>query len=391
MPSASVPIDEPHRLASLRACAILDSAPERAFDGLVMLAARLTKAPIALLSLVDHSRQWFKARVGLETQETPREQSFCAHAILEPTPLIVEDAAHDARFADNPLVTGPPGIRFYAGFPLELADGVRLGTLCVIETHPRTLTDEEARALAALAEQASAQLELRRALRELREQREQERHQADRTLEARAQESFRIGQVLQKGLAVQLGEIASSVESLIPEISTDQAKLRDALHRVSERVANTALECQTLATRIRDFALLRSGWLATARADIEELLQQHRVRITLEEGVDPDQLLSYAAAYRLSECVHAALSAVIGMCGAKHLSLALTKQGSMLFVTIRHDGRKAGDLISRLHPAARLRVLVSELGSALVESQVGYESELRLSVALSSPPKSPTH
>jgi hypothetical protein len=388
MPSAPLPTDEPQRLAVLRACEILDSAPERAFDALVMLAARLTRAPIALLSFVDQSRQWFKARVGLEAQETPREQSFCAHAILQSTPLIVEDAAHDARFTDNALVTGPPGIRFYAGFPLELADGTRLGTLCVIETKPRTLTDEEAQALAALAEQASAQLELRRALREARAGREQERYGADRTLEARAQESFRIGRVLQKGLAAQLAEISSSVKSLIPETSTGQAKLRSGLLRVSARVAETARECQLLATRIRDFALLRSGWLATARADIEQLQQQHRVRITLEEIADPDQLLSYAAAYRLSEAVHAALSAVIGLCGAKRLTLALRKHGSMLFVTIRHDGRQAGDLLARLHPATRLRVLASELGSELVESRVGDWNALRLSVALSSPPNS---
>jgi GAF domain-containing protein len=384
MASAPLPFDETGRLAALRACEILDTAPERAFDGLVALAARLTNAPIALLSFVDQSRQWFKARVGLGAQETPREQSFCAHAILESGPLIVEDATRDARFADNTLVTGQPGIRFYAGYPLELSDGARVGTLCVIETRPRTLSAEENRLLAALAEQATSQLELRRALLGVRKQRAQERLDADRALEARAQESFRISRVLHKSLAVQLDQVVGTIKSLIHETSAGQATLRDRLLEVSNQVADAAIDCQTLATHIRDFALLRAGWLAAARADIEELQQEHRVRITLEAGVDPGQLLSYSAAYRLSECVHAALSELIGLCGARRLTLALTQHESALLVTIRHDGRQTGDLLARLNPAARLRVLAAELGGELLATRVGDWNALRFSVPLSS-------
>ncbi|MGB8694000.1 MAG: GAF domain-containing protein [Steroidobacteraceae bacterium] len=385
MASAPLPFDETGRLAALRACEILDTAPERAFDGLVALAARLTNAPIALLSFVDQSRQWFKARVGLGAQETPREQSFCAHAILESGPLIVEDATRDTRFTDNALVTGQPGIRFYAGYPLELSDGARVGTLCVIETRPRTLSADENRLLAALAEQATSQLELRRALLGVRKQRAQERLEADRALEARAQESFRISRVLQKSLAVQLDRVVGTIKSLIHETSAGQATLRDRLLEVSNQVADAAIDCQTLATHIRDFALLRAGWLGAARADVEELQQEHRVRITLEAGVDPGQLLSYSAAYRLSECVHAALSELIGLCGARRLNLALTQHESALLVTIRHDGRQTDDLLARLNPAAPLRVLASELGGELVATRVGDWNALRFSVALPAP------
>ena len=121
----------------MRNCAILDSLPEPAFDRVTQLAAKLFEVPIALVSLVDQDRQWFKSRVGLDIAETPRCMAFCAHAILSDSPLIVPDATADARFSDNPLVTSPGGIRFYAGVPIQSPDGYSLGTLCVIDTSPR--------------------------------------------------------------------------------------------------------------------------------------------------------------------------------------------------------------------------------------------------------------
>jgi hypothetical protein len=386
MPSAPLPYNEAQRLDALRACRILDSAPERSFDGLVELAARLTQAPMAVLSLVDHTRQWFKARVGLDVHETPRAHSFCAHAILQPTPLIVEDAARDARFADNPLVMGPPGIRFYAGYPLELSDGVRLGTLCVIETRPRTLSSSEQSALASLADQAAAQLELRRALEGLRTQRERERQEADQSLAARARESFRIGQVLQKQISVSLWRMAKTLKDCVPKVPAQEETLRRTLLSVSDEVAETAIDCRALATRIRAFALLKLGWLPTVRADIEQLQCEFNVRIMLKDDEDPDRLLGYAAAQRLSEFVHAALSTAIELWGAWSLKVTLAKRGSLLHVAILHDGSREGGMVVALHPSSRLHVLAAELGSELSEAPVGHLHELRLSVAVPSPP-----
>ena len=134
---ADIPFDESSRLAALRNCAILDSPPEPAFDRVTQLAAKLFEVPIALVSLIDQDRQWFKSRVGLHIPETPRSMAFCAHAILSDSPLIVPDAAADTRFLDNPLVTAPDGIRFYAGVPILSPDGYPLGTLCVIDNAPR--------------------------------------------------------------------------------------------------------------------------------------------------------------------------------------------------------------------------------------------------------------
>lgn len=161
---APVPLDEFSRRQALKNLHILDTAPERAFDDLVFLASYICQTPIALLSLVDTDRQWFKARVGLDVAETPRDVAFCAHTIFQRELLIVPDALLDDRFADNPLVRGKPYIRFYAGVPLFTTDRFALGTLCAIDRVPRTLDALQIRALRALAREAEIHLNLRQQL-----------------------------------------------------------------------------------------------------------------------------------------------------------------------------------------------------------------------------------
>lgn len=165
LPATLVPKNETERLIALRSYEILDTPPESVFDNLVWLAAHCTACPISTLTLVDGTRQWFKARQGVgELRCTPRDAAgFCAHAILTPDrPLIVPDATLDARFAANPLVTGAAGIRFYAGVPLVDADRQALGALCVVDTVPRQLREEELASLTKLAEAAMTALDLRR-------------------------------------------------------------------------------------------------------------------------------------------------------------------------------------------------------------------------------------
>ncbi|MDP3505635.1 MAG: PAS domain S-box protein [Myxococcales bacterium] len=162
MKPAPIPANDAARLQKLRDYDVLDTPPEPAFDALTALAAHIAGVPIALVSLVDVDRQWFKSRYGLEAPQTPRDVSFCGHVVAAEVPLVVPDAHLDARFADNPLVTGGPHVRFYAGVPLRTPDGFVLGTLCAIDQQARVLTSEQQALLTMLAQQVVDQLELRR-------------------------------------------------------------------------------------------------------------------------------------------------------------------------------------------------------------------------------------
>jgi excisionase family DNA binding protein len=159
--SYPMPADEEARLRQLAALHLIDTPDEAVFDRLTWLASQVAETPIALISLLTSRRQWFKSRIGLDVCETPREWAFCSHAILENKPMIVEDAHRDQRFQGNPLVTGEPFIRFYAGFPLMSKNRLRLGTLCVLDKQPRQLNQDQLRGLYELACIASEEIQRR--------------------------------------------------------------------------------------------------------------------------------------------------------------------------------------------------------------------------------------
>ncbi len=168
MKPAPLPINEADRLKALQNYQLLDTLPEEVYDDITRIATEITGMPIALLSLIDKDRQWFKSRQGLDINETPREFSFCAHAILEPDEMmIVEDARYDERFHDNPLTTGDPHVVFYAGVPIVDADQHAFGTLCVIDSRPRNLPENKQMALKALAKLINVHFELRKTKLEL--------------------------------------------------------------------------------------------------------------------------------------------------------------------------------------------------------------------------------
>jgi GAF domain-containing protein len=160
--SAPIPENEAARLAALKEYHLLDTEPEQSYDDITALASHICRVPITMISLVDESRQWFKSRVGIKQQQTPRRVAFCAHAILQQEPFMVHDATKDRRFARNALVTGKPHVRFYAGYPLVNPEGLALGTLCVVDRKPRRLSRAQQQAMLSLARQVMALLEARR-------------------------------------------------------------------------------------------------------------------------------------------------------------------------------------------------------------------------------------
>lgn len=160
--AAPMPLDEAERLAALHEYKILDTPPEQVFDDLTWLASFICQAPMALVTLIDRHRQWFKSRVGFDSSESPRTESICAHAVLKPDRVLeVPDASKDRRFAGMPAIAGGPCVRFYAGAPLVGSRGHAVGTICVMDREPRTLSEDQRHALQILARLAVTELELR--------------------------------------------------------------------------------------------------------------------------------------------------------------------------------------------------------------------------------------
>ena len=185
MGTPSMSMNDAERVSALQKYAILDSEPEQAFDDLTLLASYVCKTPIALISLIDENRQWFKAKIGISATETSRDIAFCSTAIQQPDVFVVPDALQDERFRTNPLVISEPNIRFYAGAPLINEDGHALGTLCVIDETPRELGADQRTALKALSRLVLMQMEFRRNLMLLKQaltNRTQEEHEREREL-----------------------------------------------------------------------------------------------------------------------------------------------------------------------------------------------------------------
>lgn len=284
--SAPLPEDEAERLRRLRRFGLLDTPPDPRLDRITRMAAQLLECPIALVSLADETRQWFKSRVGLDVEETPREHAFCAHAILGDEVLVVPDASQDERFADNPLVTGEPSIRFYAGAPLWVGDGTSVGTLCVIDQKPRTLDEAGRQCLSDLAAIVVDAMEHHERLRRL-EEAHVELAAAHEELEAL---SRAIGHDMRAPLR-QLGALLELFEDDHREILSPRAieELSD-LRRVRER-ADQVIRGMSELVR-----LPRGGPLAVADVDLEPVLRE--LAKTMEERY-PGLSLGYDSPRRL--------------------------------------------------------------------------------------------
>jgi anti-sigma regulatory factor (Ser/Thr protein kinase) len=257
-PSGEIPRDETARLESLDRYRILDTEPERSFDDLTLLASHICGTPIALISLIDAQRQWFKSKVGLTLTETSRSIAICAHAIQQQDVFIVPNALDDERFRNNPLVTGDAHLRFYAGAPLVMPDGHALGTLCVMDQVARTLTRDQIAALEALRRQAVAQLELRKNLSDLkRALAERDRAEAERTklitdLRAALDNVNRLGGLIPYCEACQFNMVIPADPRAIPTVTDGVVHMLQSKHWSEDDVMAVELALQeAVANAIR--------------------------------------------------------------------------------------------------------------------------------------------
>jgi len=352
MPAAPLPTNEAQRLAALIQCGVLDTEAEPAFDDLTKLAARLCGTPIALVSLLDASRQWFKSRVGIDARQTPRAEAFCGYAILKDEPLIITDAAQDERTCDNPLVTSEPGIRFYAGIPLLLSTGEALGTLCVIDLAPRQITVRQIEDLKALALQAASQLELRIKIRQIED--------ANRALKEanQAKSAFlaNMSHEIRTPMTAILGFTDVLVESSTASNSGNGKEPQAAL----QTIKRNGKHLLTLINDILDISKIESGSLSIEQIatdarnlflDIQDLLsdkakaKQLTLKVVVSDNV-PSSLKTDPT--RLKQIVTNLVSNAI----------KFTDEGSIT-VTADYD-----------NPASRLTVRVKDTGIGMTADQL---------------------
>ncbi|MEO7425397.1 MAG: ATP-binding protein [Fibrobacteria bacterium] len=330
---APLPPNEIERIRALHDLGILDTEPEFHYDEITELAAQICETPISLVSLLDKDRQWFKSRHGLDAQQSPRDIAFCAHTILGGNPFEVEDSRLDPRFQDNPAVTGAVPVIFYAGFPLDLGNGLNVGTLCVIDQKPKRLTDKQRRAMRCLASQVVAQLQLRRANRDLQ-----------KALIAKS--SF---------LASMSHEIRTPMNGIvgITNMLIDKTRDRETLDHL-RIIRNCSDILVTLLNDILDFSKLESGKIRfeSHAFSLEELTrnlleilgpvaQGKGLRMKLGLGGKPDWLIGDST--RLSQILLNLLGNAIKFTEAGEVSLNVAKRPAdagriALTFTVRDDG-----------------------------------------------------
>ncbi len=391
--NAPLPDTEEERLEALRRLDILDTPFEESFDCITRLAASILETPIAVISLVDENRQWFKSRVGLDVAETPRNVAFCAHAILEDTVMVVNDATQDPRFSGNPLVVEQPKIRFYAGAPLKGPDGHNLGTLCIIDMEPREISEEQKVRLRDLSRLSSDLLNLR---------------VANAAIQASMDEAIRANRAKSDFLSSMSHELRTPMNSILgfAQLLYDDPDdpLSENHQRFTKRILDGGRHLLVLIDQVLDLSRIESGRLAMTLADVdvcqsihdclnmtETIASERQVSLSAGEGVkgalpcraDPHRfsqillnLLSNAIKYNReggTVCVDAAPCEP----GWLRISVADSGQGipserhAGLFEAFNRLGREQSDI-----PGSGIGLTISKQLVELMGGRIGFASEV---------------
>ncbi len=367
MPPAPIPANEAERLQELRELDILDTLSEATYDSITFLASQICEVPIALVSIVDEDRQWFKSRIGLEAQETHRDLAFCAHAIIEPDELlIVPDASSDVRFKANPLVTGEPNIRFYAGAPLVTPNGSALGTLCVIDRQPRVLSGEQLASLQALSLQVMALLELRFTVRELREQ------------QAALQEASRLREVLMGTVSHELRTPLTAIIGFIEFLNEDiDAETRSD---IVQRLGRQAGDLQHLVDDLLIAARAEADSLNVESVDValdtqvELALEDVSAAVTKDISVDTLPCRATADPARVRQIIRNLLTNAVRY-GGPSISVRTFEHEGTCHLVVLDDGPgiPTGDrehIFERFHQASTATYVASSAGLGLPISRL---------------------
>jgi signal transduction histidine kinase len=338
MPAAPLPPNESERLRDLERYQVLDTAPDAGLDALTQFASQIAETPIALISLTDETRQWFKSRVGLDLTEIPRDWAPCAHAVATGENIVCSDMRLDDRFADNPLVKGPPHLRFYAGMALVTPRGTVLGTLAVIDTVPRTLTVFQQQALALLARQTVDQLELRTAYRELAALRAQEQEFEARLLREKAEEAQRLAAELHDGVGQELVGIAMLVGAALRLAREDGTRLEGPLAEINRLLRASIETCRSTAQEQGGFLISKEGLGGALGRLAQRIEHADGPRLVFEQSETPIDCLDDLTVYHMFRIGSEAIMNAQRHSGAKTVHIRSFHADGILGFEVEDDG-----------------------------------------------------